>query len=159
MDTSLDLGQAQLNRLQGTQPAVKGRVSSTLQLSEVTSTSTTRAGGLAVFSQESLGEPVGNHDRPWVVCETHRWALRSQVPFLLYSDPWRGKRALGPLWTWGGHCAQPNSMAKMLSHPCSTPTLQMDKARLREGQAHVQSCGDQGPAVIPTEGCVVPLSI
>lgn len=159
LDTSLDLGQAQLNRLQGTQPAVKGRVSSTLQLSEVTSTSTTRAGGLAVFSQESLGEQVGNHDRPWVVCETRRWALRSQVPFLLYSDPWRGKRALGPLWTWGGHCAQPNSMAKMLSHPCSTPTLQMDKARLREGQAHVQSCGDQGPAVIPTEGCVVPLSI
>lgn len=32
---------------------------------------------------------------------------------------------------------QPNSMAKMLSCPCPMPILQMDKVRLREGQAHV----------------------
>ena len=112
-----------------------------------------------MFSHESLGEQVWNHDCRWVVRETHRWAVRSQVPFLLYSDPWGGKRALGPLWTRGGHCAQPNPMAKMLSRPCPTPTLQMDEVRLREGQAHVQSLGDRGPAVVPTEGCVVPLSV
>ena len=159
MDMSLDLGQAELSRLQGTQPAGKGRVSSTLQLSEVTSTSTTRADGLAVFSQETLGGQV------WTA---HGWSVRltggpsaARCPsfYTPASDPQGGERTSWATLNRGGCCAQPNSMAKMLSRPCPMPILQMDKVRLREGQAHVQSCGDQGPVVIPTEGCVIPLSV
>lgn len=129
LDTSPDLGQAQLSHLHGTQPAVKGRVSSTLQLSKVTSTSSTRAEGLALFSQETLGGQVRNHDRP----ETHRWAVPRWCPsfHIPASDPQAGNEPRELLRTRGGCCAQLNSMAKMLSRPCPTPILQKDKVRLR----------------------------